>query len=121
MTGPPLQFLLLLFAGWVNRRQLDVIDYLKAENRILERTDLGGELERARVWEVERGGRRRASPASVSSRQHLRQLSPPSVERMRITRSAFRFSSLARQRVVARAVVHAHGAAALIVRHACGH
>jgi hypothetical protein len=24
-----------LFAGWVNRRQLAVIDYLKTENRIL--------------------------------------------------------------------------------------
>ena len=29
MTGGPLQFLLLLIAGWVNRRQLDIIDYLK--------------------------------------------------------------------------------------------
>ena len=32
MTAAPLQFLLLLFAGWVNRRQLAVIDYLKEEN-----------------------------------------------------------------------------------------
>ena len=35
MNVRPLQFLLLLFAGWVNRRQLDVIDYLKEENRVL--------------------------------------------------------------------------------------
>ena len=35
MKGRPLEFLLLLFAGWVNRRQRDVIDYLKLENRIL--------------------------------------------------------------------------------------
>ena len=35
MKGRPLEFLLLLFAGWVNRRQLAVIDYLKEENRIL--------------------------------------------------------------------------------------
>jgi transposase InsO family protein len=35
MKGRPLEFLLLLFAGWVNRRQRDVIDYLKEENRIL--------------------------------------------------------------------------------------
>jgi putative transposase len=34
MKGRPLEFLLLLFAGWVNRRQLAVIDYLKEENRI---------------------------------------------------------------------------------------
>jgi hypothetical protein len=35
MSTQPLQFLLLLFAGWVNRRQLAVIDYLKEENRVL--------------------------------------------------------------------------------------
>ena len=31
----PLQFFLLLFAGWVNRRQEAVIEYLNAENRVL--------------------------------------------------------------------------------------
>jgi hypothetical protein len=35
MPSQPLQFLLLLFAGWVNRKQLEVIDYLKEENRVL--------------------------------------------------------------------------------------
>ncbi len=35
MKGRPLEFLLLLFAGWVNRRHLAMIDYLKEENRIL--------------------------------------------------------------------------------------
>ena len=35
MSARPLQFLLLFFAGWVNRRQLEVIDYLKEENRVL--------------------------------------------------------------------------------------
>jgi hypothetical protein len=35
MKGSPLEFLLLVFAGWVNRRQLAVIDYVKEENRIL--------------------------------------------------------------------------------------
>jgi putative transposase len=33
---PSLNLLLMLFAGWVNRRQLDVIEYLKAENRLLK-------------------------------------------------------------------------------------
>ena len=33
--GPPLQFLLLTFGGWVNRHQQDAIDYLIEENRIL--------------------------------------------------------------------------------------
>jgi hypothetical protein len=32
----PLRFLLVLFAGWVNRHQLDVIEYLLAENRVLK-------------------------------------------------------------------------------------
>jgi putative transposase len=36
-----LQFLLFMFAGWVNRRQQDAIDYLKEENRVL-REKLGG-------------------------------------------------------------------------------
>ena len=30
-----LQFLLLVLAGWVNRQQQDVIDYLREENRVL--------------------------------------------------------------------------------------
>jgi hypothetical protein len=38
---PALQFLLLTFAGWVNRRQQKVIDYLLEENRVL-REQLGG-------------------------------------------------------------------------------
>jgi transposase InsO family protein len=32
----PLQFLLATWAGWVNRRQLDVIGYLRAENQVLK-------------------------------------------------------------------------------------
>jgi hypothetical protein len=35
MRPRPLHFLLLVFAGWVNRRQVAVIEYLKEENRIL--------------------------------------------------------------------------------------
>ena len=31
----PLQFLLLLLAGWVNRHQEAVIEYLREENRVL--------------------------------------------------------------------------------------
>ena len=34
------QFLLLVLAGWVNRQQQDVIDYLQEENRVL-RAGLG--------------------------------------------------------------------------------
>lgn len=36
MTPLPLQILLLMFAGWINRQQLQVIDYLQAENRLLK-------------------------------------------------------------------------------------
>jgi hypothetical protein len=32
---PPLQYLLIIFAGSVHRQQRDVIDYLKEENRVL--------------------------------------------------------------------------------------
>ena len=32
---PALQFLVLTFAGWVNRHQDDLIDYLREENRVL--------------------------------------------------------------------------------------
>ena len=41
--SPPvaLQFLLVMFAGWVNRRQQDVIAYLHEENSVL-REQLGG-------------------------------------------------------------------------------
>jgi putative transposase len=35
MSSPPLQFLLLLFSGWVTRKQLAVLEYLKEENRVL--------------------------------------------------------------------------------------
>jgi hypothetical protein len=31
----PLQLLLVMFAGWVNRHQLDLIAYLQEENRVL--------------------------------------------------------------------------------------
>jgi putative transposase len=42
-SSPPhaLRFLLLLFSGWVNRHQREVIDYLMEENRVL-REQLGG-------------------------------------------------------------------------------
>ena len=37
----PFQLVLLMFAGWVNRHQLDVIKYLQEENRVLKKR-LGG-------------------------------------------------------------------------------
>jgi hypothetical protein len=32
----PFQLVLLMFAGWVNRHQLEVIEYLQEENRVLK-------------------------------------------------------------------------------------
>ena len=34
MSNNPLQFLVLTMAGWMNRRQQDVIAYLQEENRV---------------------------------------------------------------------------------------
>jgi len=36
----PLRFLFVALAGWINEQQLEVIDYLQAENRVL-REQLG--------------------------------------------------------------------------------
>src|SRR3990172_2034985 len=66
MSTAPLQFLLMLFAGWVNRRQLDVVDYLKEENRVL-REHLGGG--RLRFTDEQR--RRLAVKARVLGRRAL--------------------------------------------------
>ncbi len=41
MNSLHLQLLVLIIAGWVNRSQQDVIEYLQAENRVL-REQLGG-------------------------------------------------------------------------------
>ena len=46
-----LQFLVLTFAGWLNRHQEDLIDYLREENRIL-REQLGGR--RLRLTDAQR-------------------------------------------------------------------
>jgi len=43
----PFQLALLMFSGWVNRHQLDVIEYLQEENRVLKER-LGGRRIRER-------------------------------------------------------------------------
>ena len=58
--SPALQLLLMMFAGWVNRHQLGIIEYPKEENRVLKTrlgdppihfTDAeGGLQERPRCW-----------------------------------------------------------------------
>ncbi|HEY5759016.1 MAG TPA: hypothetical protein VIU34_24490 [Steroidobacter sp.] len=65
----PLQFLLMLLAGWINRRQLEAIEYLKEENRLLKER-LGGR--RLRYTDAER--RRLARKAHALERRALSEL-----------------------------------------------
>ena len=44
MLTPPLQFFILMFSGWINRRQTQVIDYLLEENRLLREQVVGQRL-----------------------------------------------------------------------------
>jgi hypothetical protein len=62
MSVAPLQFLLLVFAGWVNRHQAEVVAYLQEENRVL-REQLGGR--RLRFTDAQR--RRLATKAAPSA------------------------------------------------------
>ena len=65
----PLHLLLVMFAGWVNRHQLDVIEYLQEENRVLKER-LGGT--RLRFTDAER--RRLARKARALGRKVLTEL-----------------------------------------------
>lgn len=65
----PIQFVLLIFAGWVNRHQLDVIEYLQEENRVLKGR-LGGRC--LRFTDAER--RRLARKARALGRKVLNEL-----------------------------------------------
>ena len=63
------QFLLLVLAGWVNRQQQDVIDYLREENRVL-RAGLRGK--RLKLSDDDR--RRLAVKAQALGREVLAQI-----------------------------------------------
>jgi len=65
----PFHLILLMFAGWVNRHQLDVVDYLQEENRVLKER-LGGR--RIRFTDVER--HRLARKAQALGRKVLNEL-----------------------------------------------
>ncbi len=70
MTPLPLQFLLLIVAGWLNRQQQEVIEYLQEENRVL-RDQLGGK--RLRFTDAQR--RRLARRAKPIGRGRLCEIS----------------------------------------------
>ena len=63
------QFLLLVLAGWVNRQQQDVIDYLQEENRVLR---AGLRAKRLRLSDDDR--RRLAVKAQALGREALAQI-----------------------------------------------
>src|ERR1700694_643280 len=67
--SPALQLLLMMFAGWVSRHQLRIIEYLKEENRVLKER-LGDRP--IHFTDAER--RRLPRKAKVLGRKVLRQL-----------------------------------------------
>ena len=69
MSVAPLQFLLLVFAGWMNRHQTEVVAYLQEENRVLGE-QLGGR--RLRFTDAQR--RRLAAKGRLVGRRALEQL-----------------------------------------------
>ena len=62
----PLKLLLATFAGWVNRRQAQVVDYLVEENRVLKEQLRGRQL---RLTDDQR--RRLAAKGKVLGRDHF--------------------------------------------------
>jgi len=71
-TATPLHFLLLTFAGWVNRQQQDVIDYLVVENCVL-REQLDRRLWRQRIRFTDEQRRRLAAKGKLLGRRLLQE------------------------------------------------
>ncbi len=67
--SPALQFILLFFAGWVNRKQQNAIDYLKEENKILLE-----QLEGKRILLTNDQRRRLAVKGKALDRKELNEL-----------------------------------------------
>jgi putative transposase len=65
----PWQFLLLILAGWINRRQQDAVEYLIMENRILR-----GKLGKKRILLDDDQRRRLAVKGKILGRKMLEQL-----------------------------------------------
>ena len=72
-------FLLLAVGGWVSRRQLAAIEYLREENRVL-REQLGGK--RIRLTDAQR--RRLAIKGKALGRARLRELATIVTRRSRV-------------------------------------
>ena len=67
----PFRFVLIAVAGWMNQRQLQMIDYLREENRVL-REQLGGQ----RVVLNDDQRRRLAAKAKGLGRKLLAEVEP---------------------------------------------
>ena len=61
-----MQLLLLVVAGWVNRQQQDVIDYLQEENRVLRAALLHDSDNPKRISKLRFWGKNAESMESVS-------------------------------------------------------
>src|SRR6516162_4487578 len=70
LLPPPLAFFVLLFSGWVNRQQQEVIDYLLEENRVLRGAGTPTPTPHRRP--APPPGRQRQSPRSPSPGVHRR-------------------------------------------------
>jgi transposase len=70
MNTLQLQFLMSFFAGWVNRSQQDVIEYLEEENRILRE-----QMDGRRLLFTDRQRRRLAAKAKAIGRKGLFEIS----------------------------------------------
>jgi hypothetical protein len=81
----PFRFVLIAVAGWMNQRQLQIIDYLREEKRVL-REQLGGR--RVRLNDDQR--RRLAAKAKGLGRKFLAQ--PAVLRKNSIRRYAASFS-----------------------------
>lgn len=68
----PLHLVLMMFAGWLNRHQLDLIDYIQEENRLLKQW-----LVEQRIHFTDSERRRLARKAFVLGRKVLNELQTP--------------------------------------------
>lgn len=66
----PWQFLLLILAGWINRHQQEVLEYLHAENQVLKE-----KLGKKRILLTDEQRRRLAIKGKVLGRKALQEIS----------------------------------------------
>lgn len=117
---PPLHLLLMMFAGWVNRHQLNVIEYLQEENRVLKER-LGGR--RIRFTDAER--RRLARKARLLGRKVLNKLetlvTPDTLLRCPMNAFAERFVRSIKEECLSRMIFFGQASLQHAIRHFMAH